>query len=353
MTTHNQIRLEGLDLARCIALVGMVLVNFRLAMGVEQTQASWIGAFYEAIQGRSAATFVVLAGMGFSIGMRKLDFRDAFHLSVRRGFFLIIVGIMNYMIFPADIIHYYGVYFLVAALLLTQSSRKLLAWMLGIVFSFPVLCFLIDYSLGWNWQTLEYTDFWTLSGFFRNLFFNGWHPVLPWVAFLLWGMWLAQTDLQKTRVQIGMVVGGLICAVATHAASKIGIALWPSYQGMLGVSPLPPMPLYIFASAGIATTLIGVCILLMQKWGRVVVLRALLPAGRMTLTLYIAHIILGMGTLEAVGWLQGQSLAQVTYAALTYSLIAILFAWCWTRYFQHGPLEWLMRWSTQLRSKPQ
>jgi len=68
-----------------------------------------------------------------------------------------------------------------------------------------------------------------------------------------------------------------------------------------------------------------------------------LPAGRMTLTLYIAHILLGMGTLEAMGWLQGQGLVQVAVAASVYCIVAILFAWCWTRYVSQGPLEWLMR----------
>jgi uncharacterized protein len=68
-----------------------------------------------------------------------------------------------------------------------------------------------------------------------------------------------------------------------------------------------------------------------------------LPAGRLTLTLYIAHILLGMGTLEAMGWLQGQGLREVALAALVYCSLAILFAWSWARFFPHGPLEWLMR----------
>lgn len=343
MKTQSLSRLEGLDLARCLALVGMVLVNFRLAMGVESGQPTWLAQAFEALQGRSAATFVVLAGMGFTMGTRHLEYSEAVKQTIRRSIFLLTLGMLNCMVFPADIIHYYGIYFLVGAALLSVGSRSLLFCGLSIILGFPLLSLLIDYSSGWNWTSLEYLDFWTINGFVRHLIFNGWHPVLPWVAFLLWGMFLARTALQTTRVQVAMIVGGATCAAIAHGLSTLGITLWPSYKDFMGVTPLPPMPLYIFASAGIATALTGLCIVIMQRWGQFASLRVLLPAGRMTLTLYIAHILLGMGTLEAMGWLQGQGLVQVAAAAATYCILAIVFAWVWAKFFQQGPLEWLMR----------
>jgi len=343
MKTQSLSRLEGLDLARCLALIGMVLVNFRLAMGVESGQPTWLAQAFEAVQGRSAATFVVLAGMGFAMGARHLEYSAAVKQTIRRSIFLVTLGMLNCMVFPADIIHYYAIYFLVGAALLSVDNRSLLVCGLGIIFGFPLLSFVIDYGSGWNWTSLEYLDFWTINGFIRHLVFNGWHPVLPWVAFLLWGMFLARTALQTTRVQIAMIVGGATWAAIAHGLSNFGITLWPSYKYFLGVAPLPPMPLYMFASAGIATALIGLCIVVMQRWGQFASLRVLLPAGRMTLTLYIAHILLGMGTLEAMGWLQGQGLEQVAGAAATYCILAIVFAWFWARYFLQGPLEWLMR----------
>ena len=60
-------RLEGLDLARAMALLGMVLVNFRIAMGVLTGGPDWLKAMLDELEGRSAASFVVLAGMALLI----------------------------------------------------------------------------------------------------------------------------------------------------------------------------------------------------------------------------------------------------------------------------------------------
>jgi uncharacterized membrane protein YeiB len=67
------------------------------------------------------------------------------------------------------------------------------------------------------------------------------------------------------------------------------------------------------------------------------------PAGRQTLTLYVAHIVLGMGTLEALGMLGGQSLAQSVTASVAFCALATLYAWVWARWFKRGPIEALMR----------
>lgn len=59
-------RLEGLDLARYLAFVGMVIVNFKIAMGAENEQGV-VGFLTSALEGRAAATFVVLAGIGLGL----------------------------------------------------------------------------------------------------------------------------------------------------------------------------------------------------------------------------------------------------------------------------------------------
>lgn len=343
MDTPHIARIVGLDLARCLALVGMVMVNFRLAMGVDTDQASGLQALFDALQGRSAATFVVLAGIGLALGVRQLDYDSAVHQTLRRSAFLLLVGLLNSLIFPADIIHYYAVYFVFGIALLPLSHRALLAMSAAVTLGFPVLAVVCDYNLGWNWATLDYRDFWTLGGFFRHLLFNGWHPVFPWLAFLLWGLFLARTALHTARVQLAMVLGGAALAASAHAASAQAIAWWPQHAQWLEVTPLPPMPLYTLAGAGVATCVIGLCLMLGQRWGHSAVVRAALPAGRMTLTLYIAHIVLGMGTLEAIGWLRGQGLHQVAWAAGVYCALAIAFAWVWAQRFRLGPLEGLMR----------
>lgn len=343
MGTPHIARIVGLDLARCLALVGMVMVNFRLAMGVETGQPSGLLALFNSLQGRSAATFVVLAGIGLALGVRQQHYGAALNQTLRRCAFLLFVGLLNSLIFPADIIHYYAVYFVCGIALLPLGHRTLLAVTAAVTLAFPLLAVVWDYNLGWNWAALEYVDFWTLDGFFRHLLFNGWHPVFPWLAFLLWGLFLARTALHTARVQWAMVLGGAALAASAHLVSAHAIDWWPQHAQWLGVSPLPPMPLFTFAGAGVATCVIGLCLALGQRWGDSATVRLFLPAGRMTLTLYIAHIVLGMGTLEAMGWLRGQGLEHVALAAGVYCVLAVTFAWAWAQRFRLGPLELLMR----------
>jgi uncharacterized membrane protein YeiB len=73
------------------------------------------------------------------------------------------------------------------------------------------------------------------------------------------------------------------------------------------------------------------------------VLRVLLPAGRQTLTLYIAHILVGMGTLEALGMLGGQTVTQAVGASLLFCFVATVYALIWARWFKRGPIEAVMR----------
>ena len=59
-------RLAGLDIARFIAFTGMVLVNFRIAAQVSDT-TDWAYQITHLLEGRAAALFVVLAGVGITL----------------------------------------------------------------------------------------------------------------------------------------------------------------------------------------------------------------------------------------------------------------------------------------------
>ncbi len=73
------------------------------------------------------------------------------------------------------------------------------------------------------------------------------------------------------------------------------------------------------------------------------VLGVVTPAGRQALTLYLAHILVGMVTLEALGLLGGQSIGTALSAAGLFCLASLLYALAWSRWFKRGPVEALMR----------
>ena len=83
---------------------------------------------------------------------------------------------------------------------------------------------LFDYETGWNWRSLEYTGLWTADGLLRHLFFNGFHPVVPWTAFLLLGMWLGRQDVGSPACRRRLLLGGATVALVAESASRLALA---------------------------------------------------------------------------------------------------------------------------------
>lgn len=209
------------------------------------------------------------------------------------------------------------------------------------------LVFLLDYDTGWNWETYHYSDFWTQEGFIRNLVFNGWHPLVPWFAFLLLGILLSRLSLRNRIVQLRLLVGGsLLFAIATIASHELMHAV--AYIDMeaavlFSAQPVPPMPLYMLAGGSAACVAIGICLLLESPLRSFRLLHIFAAPGRQTLTLYIAHIVIGMGVLEALGMIGGQDAQTSLIAAALFAVIATAYALLWSHFFARGALETLMR----------
>ena len=67
------------------------------------------------------------------------------------------------------------------------------------------------------------------------------------------------------------------------------------------------------------------------------------PAGRQTLTLYILHIVVGMGFIDALGFTGRQTSSQAFVAAMIFCILATIFAFTWSKWFGRGLAESLMR----------
>ena len=340
-------RLDGLDLARYLAFVGMVIVNFKIAMGAEAGSGGLLGMFTSALEGRAAATFVVLAGVGLGLASTNQKYSQTIAVMFKRAGFLLVVGLLNSLIFDADIIHYYAFYFLFGVVLLPLSSRWLIGLVVLVNLVFLTMLFTLNYETSWNWNDFSYADFWTPAGFVRNLFFNGWHPVFPWLSFLLFGVVLARLQLRQSKVQNRLIIWGIVGFVATELVSYFLIATLAQgdadIAALLGTKPVPPVPLYILAGMSIAAAIIGVCLRASSWLDRAGLLKLVTPAGKQTLTLYIAHILIGMGTMEALNLLGGQTLSTAVIAAVLFCAVATIYAFVWVKMFKRGPIEAVMR----------
>lgn len=352
-------RVIGYDLARALAVFGMVVVNFKIVMGAEQNGPAWLVDLVGLLDGRAAATFVVLAGAGLSLLSQKgrtLGDRDRLaqdrRTLLKRALFLFIVGLLYTPIWPADILHFYGVYIAIAAFLLAAPARQLWSHSGVLVLAFVVLFFTLNYDQGWDWKMLDYDSFWTPIGMVRHLFYNGFHPVIPWLAFLLVGNVLGRQDMSDPTIRRRVFVWGAGVAVIAEAVSWIlirtlspGVSLadQEAIIAIFGTAPMPPMPLYMLAGSGTACAIIAASIALGEHYEGAVWLRPFVATGQLALTLYVAHVILGMGTLEAIGRLANQTLAFSLLASMVFCAAGVVFAHLWRKRFKRGPLEAIMR----------
>lgn len=194
---------------------------------------------------------------------------------------------------------------------------------------------------------------WTLTGFVRNTFFNGWHPVIPWVSFVLFGMLLSRLKLQTRRLQFGLILIGSFASMTLQLASnqiaEIAYKLDPELSYFFLTQPIPPGPFFIFSNMATASAMIGLCLWFEPVLRRSGIARFLAQPGRVALTLYVAHIYLGLIFVDPGHANRSASSLTALIYALGFCIISVLFALVWTRRFKSGPLEAAMRRSSASR----
>jgi uncharacterized protein len=351
-------RIIGLDVARALAVIGMIIVNFKVVFGAEGQ--SWAKSFASVFDGKAAATFVVLAGVGLALMTNSaIKNNDKLKLKIvririaKRALFLFVIGISYITIWPADILHFYGIYMAITLMLLTCKSRTILISGIVIIVVYPFLMTLWNYDTGWNFDTLDYHGFWTFKGFIRNLFFNGFHPVMPWTAFMLFGYWFGKQDLHNDKFIKKIFLLSTLLFISIQILSYLSISFLAEgnkeaaleLTEILGTNPMPPLPFYMFNGISIAFAIISACILIARRFENTLIIDALNKTGQLALTFYVAHVIIGMGIIELVApEKMGNDTVEFSVSyALVFSLLCIIFAICWRKYKKLGPLEWILR----------
>ncbi len=351
-------RIIGIDVARALAVCGMIIVNFKVVLG--DKGAGWTKSFAQFFEGKAAATFVVLAGIGLALmtnsAVKNQDqerLKVNFNRIYKRAIFLFLVGLSWIWIWPADILHFYGVYMLLTLFLIKRSPLQLLLVTAATILIYPFLFIWLDYEAAWDFSTFEYADFWTLGGFSRNLFFNGFHPVIPWIAFMIFGLWYGRQDLRDPRflkrsfwVGLGAFMGiQLVSNRLIHFFSMEAPGSRKDIIDLLGTQPMPPMPVYMINGISISVVIISAAILLASRYENNFFIDTLNKTGQLALTFYAGHVILGMGLIKVIhpGQLGTFSVSFSVAYAVIFSLLCMLFARIWLRFKGAGPLEWVMR----------
>jgi len=321
-------RLVGLDVARCLALLGMIATHALVADapdgGVTTVQAI--------AGGRASALFAVLAGVSLALmsgrttpltgtALRGARVGLAVRAALVAGIGLVL-GLLETSI--AVILTYYGVLFCLGLPFLRLRAPALAALALVWAGAAPVLSHLVRPELPERGYASPSLDSLATPGqLLSELLFTGYYPAFVWLAYLLAGMSIGRIDLTRTRTGVWLAAVGagtalLSWVVSGFLAGREGVRevlartfTGPGEPGGLadtlehgtyGTTPAGSWwwltvhaphsgtPFDLLHTGGSALAVIGLCLLVARLAPRT--FAVVFGAGAMTLTLYSLHVVL-------------------------------------------------------------
>lgn len=335
-------RIAGLDVARALAIIGMVAMHVGPASGT----GFW-GTAYALPSGRASILFVVLAGLGMGL-IDRLKPEARVQHAVRWIWFAAVLLPLGLALQDLDhgvwiVLHHYAALFLIGLLALRLPSTWLLptAVLAGIVGATTLLVLRI------NLPDLPVRDGVSISDplgtIVLGLTVSGPYPLITWICPFLAGMWLGRLDLRDDDIRSRMVLVGAGVAIAAFVASQCLVLLLGPVEGprdwtfILTDEPHSQMPLWLLGSTASAIMLIGLSLIAADRFGRA--LWPLAAMGQVALTVYVGHVV-------ALDLLRGPSITsdigEGVLILIGITVAAALLAMAWLAVFPRGPLELLL-----------
>ncbi len=343
--TRKRPRLRGVDVARAVAVLGMVAVHF----GPNPIPETFGGDVYGIFRGRASVLFVFLAGVGVALLARRGAGWRVRGKLLTRGALLLPLGMWlqgldhNVLV----ILQYYAVYFLFAALVLSAPGWLLLLG-IGLSLTLGPMLYLVGFDATPRLFAEGYAAFGEPVGaIFYDLLLSGAYPLATWAAPLLFGILLGRLDLTSGRIRIGMVLGGLAMAVGsalvsrTFAPKNVSLLFdsprYPLDAGfgrLLSSEPHSQMPLWLLGATASAVAMLGLCLLLADALPRAI--QPLAATGQMALTVYVGHIIL-LGTAPEI--VERETVPAAVVSVGTFMVVVAVVCFLWRLLLPRGPLE--------------
>lgn len=329
-------RIRGLDLARAVAIVGMVAVH------IGPTDAGGLsGDAYALPHGRSVLLFVLLAGAGVSLLDRG---RSAGLTPVRlvwRAVVLLPAGLalqeLDHGV--AVILQDYALVFVVALVLRPLGDR----WLLTVAGATFVLGPVVHVSLEHAYPDVVTGYVTALSDppweIIRGLVVTGPYPLLTYVAPFTLGMWLGRRDLADPRVVVWLFLAGAVAAVGVLGLGTALRSLGPLQTSgwwalALDQEPHSQSLVWLASSSGAAVAVLAACVA-----AAALVPRAVTPfvaLGQLALSVYVAHLLV-IAAFEDVVRVDDVGGAALRLAGFV--VVAASLAWIWRALLRRGPLE--------------
>lgn len=345
-------RIAAIDICKGIAVLGMMFMNFKITV-VESFQIYSDYNFLTSMEGRFGVLFIFMAGVGLSLmTSRARQNEDSYEMNLKRlllakrALFLFSIGMIFSLYWQADILHFYAFYILCAIPFLTVSCRALITAAVISTAISVVLHLLIEWDSGWDFTTLSYSGFYTPVGFLRNILFNGFHPLFPWLSFLYVGMVIGRYDLNNSHAVAALfkISSGVFILIELFTALVIPYIENELAATVMNTIGFPATPGYVVSSCAMAAALLSATVLLVEKMGlKKNTGHGLALLGKTVMTQYVFHLIIGVPLLFVLNEFFAVNVIGVAFYSLGYYVVSLAVTVLWKRRFELGPLEMLMR----------
>lgn len=344
-------RLAGPDVVRAVAMIGVVVMNYRgyLILRGGDRGAGWAADLFDPWEGplstRFAATFVLVAGVGVTLLTRRARSRpdrttEMRWRLVRRGALLYVAGLFLDEIWRGTIIPYYGAMFVIAAALFTLGSRSILGIGAAAVGAGALIRMWVFWQIedGADPSWLTAPPDGSLRGYLFDVFVNGTHPLLPWLGFFCCGIVLGRALSRPWWRAAALAVGGALTVAASLVST---FAASPFERVVLATTPNSRGAVYVASALGTALVAYASFDWLAERFPAPT--EPFRRAGQLALSLYLAHILVFNFVVDWMGWVRPAGLATALMFALAFWVVGIVLATWWHRRLGRGPAERVYR----------
>jgi uncharacterized protein len=322
VTSHTPERLSGVDLARFVAVAGMVIVHARtdlvllpleLSGGGDAPSSSspWLEVWQVVATNRARLLFFLLAGVGAALLTKRRS--TSIGMWWRRAAFLSVLGVALAVAGWSDLVLvFYGVLFLVVPLLVRLSDRGLVV--VAVLLAAPAVALL------------------SIDGARDDTATNVLRIVGEVFPLFCLGLLVGRTDLSQPRAVARLGLCGALLAAPGLALLVARGALDIDEVGS-GLEPLAALT----STAGLCLLVLWCCLRVARAIPRVV--GPFATAGSMPLTGYVGHALL-------FTWLSRNvelGLGRASLVAVLYLAGFVAFSVVWARSMGSGPVEAAMR----------
>jgi uncharacterized membrane protein len=332
------VRLEGVDAARGLALIGMMVIHVLPDANPATGGPAWT---YVISAGNASALFALLAGVSiaFTTGRARVGRDRAMATVASLTSRAIVIAVIGFALGYTDaelatvILPYYAVMFLFAIPLVFLPTCGIALAGAAVVAGAPPLTFLLLPHLPPPTESTFNAGFGDAVsrplGLLSQLVVTGEFPALTWVAYVCAGLVIGRLTLSSARTASRMLVAGSFAAAFAQVASSVLLYQYGGLQHIWGaadtgaasqtmdvlhfggdgvlpgttwwwlalVEPHSGTPLDLLATIGIATMVLAAMLLtdhVRQPIADRVIGLAKMPlaaAGKMTLTFYTLHVM--------------------------------------------------------------